>query len=105
MTPTSNSAQGGETTTKKRAATIICALLLSSALMALSSVILVAERTRNSYATLEKGGSVKSAFRFLDSVKGKKKASVKKRFVDVVEDDQMGDLIVVKEEDQEEKGL
>ena len=29
----------------------------------------------------------KSAFRFLDSVKGKKKESVKKRFVDVVEDD------------------
>ena len=103
MTP-SNSAQG-ENTTKKRAATIICTLLLLSAVMALSSVILVAERTRNSYTTLEKGGSVKSAFRFLDSVKGKKKESVKKRFVDVVEDDQMGDLIVVKEEDQEEEGL
>ena len=74
--------------------------------MALSSVILVAERTRNSYTTLEKGGSVKSAFRFLDSVKGKRKASVKKKgFVDVVEDDQMGDLIVVKEEEEEEEGL
>ena len=72
--------------------------------MALSSVILVAERTRNSYTTLEKGGSVKSAFRFLDSVKGKRKASVKKKgFVDVVEDDQMGDLIVVKEDNQEEE--
>jgi hypothetical protein len=72
--------------------------------MALSSVILVAERTsRNSYYTLEKGGSGKSAFRFLDSVKGKRKASVKKKgFVDV---DQMGDLIVVKEDNQEEEGL
>ena len=37
--------------------------------------------------------------------KGKKKESVKKRFVDVVEDDQMGDLIVVKEDNQEEEGL
>lgn len=105
MTPTSNSSAQGENT-KKRAATIICTLLLLSSLMALSSVILVAERTsRNSYYTLEKGGSVKSAFRFLDSVKGKKKESVKKRFVDVVEDDQMGDLIVVKEDNQEEEGL
>ena len=79
--------------------------------MALSSVILVAERTRNSYTTLEKGGSVKSAFRFLDSVriKGKRKASgakkKKKGVVDGVEDDQMGDLIVVKEDNQEEEGL
>ena len=105
MTPTSHSAQGENT--KKRAATIICTLLLLSSLMALSSVILVAERTsRNSYYTLEKGGSGKSAFRFLDSVKGKRKASVKKKgFVDVVEDDQMGDLIVVKEDNQEEEGL
>lgn len=106
MTPTSHSAQGGENT-KKRAATIICTLLLLSALMALSSVILVAERTsRNSYNTLEKGSGRKSAFRFLDSMKGKRKASVKKKgFVDVVEDDQMGDLIVVKEEEEEEEGL
>ena len=108
MTPTT-SAQVMENTTKKRAATIICALLLLSGLMALSSVILVAEKrtsSRNSSRALEKRGSgTQSAFRFLDSVKGKKKASVKKRFVDVVEDDQMGDLIVVKEEDQEEKGL
>ena len=106
MTPTT-SAQVMENTTKKRAATIICALLLLSGVMALSSVILVAERTsRNSYYTLEKGGSGKSAFRFLDSVKGKRKASVKKKgFVDVVEDDQMGDLIVVKEDNQEEEGL
>ena len=105
MTPPSHSARGENT--KKRAATIICTLLLLSALMALSSVILVAERTsRNSYNTLEKGSGRKSAFRFLDSMKGKRKASVKKKgFVDVVEDDQMGDLIVVKEEDQEEKGL
>ena len=103
MTPTSHSAQGENT--KKRAATIICTLLLLSALMALSSVILVAERTRNYYNTFEKGSGRKSAFRFLDSMKGKKKESVKKRFVDVVEDDQMGDLIVVKEEDQEEEGL
>ena len=28
---------------------------------------------------------------------------MKKRFVDVVEDDQMGDLIVVKEDNQEEE--
>ena len=104
MTPTSHSAQGENT--KKRAATIICTLLLLSALMALSSVILVAERTsRNYYNTFEKGSGRKSAFRFLDSMKGKKKESVKKRFVDVVEDDQMGDLIVVKEDNQEEEGL
>ena len=105
MTPTSHSAQGENT--KKRAATIICTLLLLSALMALSSVILVAERTsRNSYNTLEKGSGRKSAFGFLDSMKGKKKASEKKKgFVDVVEDDQMGDLIVVKEDNQEEEGL
>ena len=40
--------------------------------------------------------------------KGKRKASgakKKKGFVDVVEDDQMGDLIVVKEDNQEEEGL
>ena len=78
--------------------------------MALSSVILVEkERTRNYYDTFEKGSSGrKSAFRFLDSImKGKKKAlsEKKKGFVDVVEDDQMGDLIVVKEDDQEEEGL
>jgi hypothetical protein len=104
MTPTSHSAQGENT--KKRAATIICTLLLLSALMALSSVILVAERTRNYYNTFEKGSGRKSAFRFLDSMKGKKKASEKKKgFVDVVEDDQMGDLIVVKEDNQEEEGL
>jgi len=105
MTPTSHSAQGENT--KKRAATIICTLLLLSALMALSSVILVAERTRNYYNTLEKGGSGrKSAFRFLDSMKGKKKENVKKGTFDVVEDDQMGDLIVVKEEEEEtEEGL
>ena len=104
MTPTSHSAQGWENT-KKRAATIICTLLLLSALLALSSVVLVAER-RNYYNTLEKGSGRKSAFRFLDSMKGKKKESVKKRFkVDVVEDDQMGDLIVVKEDNQEEEGL
>mgnify|MGYP001139599080 CR=1 FL=1 len=104
--PTSHSsAQGWENTNKKRAATIICTLLLLSALLALSSVVLVAER-RNYYDTLEKGSGRKSAFRFLDSVKkGKKKESVKKRFVDVVEDDQMGDLIVVKEDNQEEEGL
>ena len=99
MTPNS-SAQGENT--KKRAATIICTLLLLSALMALSSVILVAERTRSSYTTLEKGSGRKSAFRFLDSVKGKKK---EKGTFDVVEDDQIGDLIVVKEEDKEEEGL
>jgi len=103
MTPTSHAAQGENT--KKRAATIICTLLLLlSALLALSSVVLVAER-RNYYNTLEKGSGRKSAFRFLDSMKGKKKESVKKRFVDVVEDDQMGDLIVVKEDNQEEEGL
>ncbi|CAL6445428.1 unnamed protein product [Bathycoccus prasinos] len=102
MTPNS-SAQGENT--KKRAATIICTLLLLSALMALSSVILVAERTRSSYTTLEKGSGRKSAFRFLDSVKGKKKESVKKGTFDVFEDDQIGDLIVVKEEDKEEEGL
>ena len=82
--------------------------------MALSSVILVAgKRTtsssrHNSSRALEKRGSsgTQSAFRFLDSVKGKRKASVKKKgFVDVVEDDQMGDLIVVKEDNQEEEGL
>ena len=78
--------------------------------MALSSVILVEkERTRNYYNTFEKGSSGrKSAFRFLDSItKGKKKAlsEKKKGFVDVVEDDQMGDLIVVKEDNQEEEGL
>ena len=103
MTPASNSSAQGENT-KKRAATIICTLLLLSALLALSSVVLVAER-RNYYNTLEKGSGRKSAFRFLDSMKGKKKESVKKRFVDVVEDDQMGDLIVVKEDNQEEEGL
>ena len=110
MTPTSHSARGENT--KKRAATIICTLLLLSALMALSSVILVEkERTRNYYDTFEKGKSGrKSAFRFLDSImKGKKKAlsEKKKGFkVDVVEDDQMGgDLIVVKEDNQEEEGL
>ena len=105
MTP--NASARGETT-KTRAATIICALLLLSGLMALSSVILVAERTsRNSYrTTLEKGRSGKSAFRFLDSVEGKRKENAKKKgFVDVVEDDQMGDLIVVKEDNQEEEGL
>ena len=111
MTPTSHSAMQGENA-KKRAATIICTLLLLSALMALSSVILVEkERTsRNYYDTFEKGRSGrKSAFRFLDSImKGKKKAlsEKKKGFVDVVEDDQMGgDLIVVKEDNQEEEGL
>ena len=106
MTPNS-SAQGENT--KKRAATIICTLLLLSALMALSSVILVAGKrtsSRNSYRALEKRGSgTQSAFRFLDSVKGKKKESVKKGTFDVVEDDQIGDLIVVKEEDKEEEGL
>jgi len=79
--------------------------------MALSSVILVAEKrtsSRNSSRALEKRGSgTQSAFRFLDSVKkGKRKASgakKKKGFVDVVEDDQMGDLIVVKEDNQEEE--
>ena len=72
-------------------------------------MILVAERTsRNYYTTFEKGSGRKSAFRFLDSImKGKKKAlsEKKKGFVDVVEDDQMGDLIVVKEDNQEEEGL
>ena len=85
--------------------------------MALSSVILVAEKrttsSRNSslYALEKRGSGTQSAFRFLDSVKikGKRKASgakkKKKGFVDVVEDDQMGDLIVVKEDNQEEEGL
>lgn len=85
--------------------------------MALSSVILVAGKRRTSFSrhssrALEKRGSgTQSAFRFLDSVriKGKRKASgakkKKKGFVDVVEDDQMGDLIVVKEDNQEEEGL
>ena len=84
--------------------------------MALSSVILVAGKrrtssSRHSSRALEKRGSsgTQSAFRFLDSVriKGKRKASgakkKKKGFVDVVEDDQMGDLIVVKEDNQEEE--
>ena len=83
--------------------------------MALSSVILVAGKrrtssSRHSSRALEKRRSgTQSAFRFLDSVKikGKRKASgakkKKKGFVDVVEDDQMGDLIVVKEDNQEEE--
>lgn len=82
--------------------------------MALSSVILVAEKrttsSRNSslYALEKRGSGTQSAFRFLDAVKkGKRKASgakKKKGFkVDVVEDDQMGDLIVVKEDNQEEE--
>ena len=95
------SAQGENT--KKRAATIICTLLLLSALLALSSVVLVAER-RNYYNTLEKGSGRKSAFRFLDSMRGKEEGECgRKGFVDVVEDDQMGDLIVVKEDNQEEE--
>ena len=74
--------------------------------MALSSVILVAERTsRNSYrTTLEKGRSGKSAFRFLDSVEGKRKENAKKKgFVDVVEDDQMGAPKIVRLEEEEEE--